>query len=202
MSSVHPAPRHRRRRHDGDHRDRQPLRRAADVRKVLAALAVLALAAAFQPSHAAGIQPARIEGPITPGDCSTLFNVSGIIHDSGAPCGGSGAPGGSSYSLQFNNAGTFGGLLPGETGLHMPSWSSLSAAPTLVQFNAALVVAQFTGCTGSLLLGADGACHAGGASSFDQITSGTNTTGAFVMGSGSSLTPAGTGLIEANQLIL
>jgi len=82
----------------------------------------------------------------------------------------------------------------------MPSWSSLSAAPTLVQFNAALVVAQFTGCTGSLLLGADGACHAGGASSFDQIGSGTNTN-TLTMGTGGVITYANTGIVNANELL-
>lgn len=49
-------------------------------------------------------------GPITPGDCVT-FNSTTVIKDAGVTCntGGSGSPGGPNGSIQFNNAGVFGG---------------------------------------------------------------------------------------------
>ena len=51
-------------------------------------------------------------GPITPGDCA-VFNSTTVIKDSGSTgCtgGGGGSPGGSNGQVQFNNAGSFGGL--------------------------------------------------------------------------------------------
>src|SRR6185312_12362534 len=108
---------------------------------------------------------------ITAGSNITVTNSAGgitIASTAGA------TPGGLNHSLQINSGGAFGGVLPGETGLHFLNWSSLSADPTLSLFNSAAVIGQFTGCTGSLLLGADGACHAGAASTFDQIGSGIN----------------------------
>lgn len=44
---------------------------------------------------------------------------------------GGGTPGGSSFSLQYNNAGSFAGLLPGSTGVYCLDWPSLTGAPTL-----------------------------------------------------------------------
>jgi len=44
------------------------------------------------------------------------------------------------------------------------------------------------------------AAAGGGAPGWNTITSGTNTTGAFVMGSGSSLVPTGTGILRATDL--
>jgi hypothetical protein len=44
---------------------------------------------------------------------------------------GGGVPGGSFFSIQYNNSGVFGGLLPGATGTYCLTWASLSAAPTI-----------------------------------------------------------------------
>jgi hypothetical protein len=51
-------------------------------------------------------------GPITPGDCA-VFNSTTVIKDfgsTGCTGGGGGSPGGSNGQVQFNNAGSFGGL--------------------------------------------------------------------------------------------
>lgn len=64
--------------------------------------------------------------------------------DSGAPCGGSGSPGGANGDLQTNNAGSFGGLTPGAgiaTWLATPSSANLAAAVTGETGSGALVFA-------------------------------------------------------------
>ena len=53
-----------------------------------------------------------IIGPITPGVCA-VFNSTTVIKDfgsTGCTGGGGGSPGGSNGQVQFNNAGSFGGL--------------------------------------------------------------------------------------------
>ena len=82
-------------------------------------------------AHAQLTGPVYPVGPITAGNC-VKWEAYGFAADSGGPCGGTGAPGGSSYSLQYNNVGAFGGLLPGATGQYCLNWTSLTAAPTLV----------------------------------------------------------------------
>ncbi len=63
-------------------------------------------------------------------------------------CGSGGVPGGSSYSIQYNNASVFGGLLPGSTGTWCFNWSSLSAAPTLVSCGSGTVTSFEVNGTG------------------------------------------------------
>jgi hypothetical protein len=89
--------------------------------------------------------------------------------------GGGGMPGGSSYSIQYNNAGSFAGLLPGSTGTYCFNWTSLSAAPTLAS------------------------CSGGGSAAFNAITSGTNTSAAMLVGTGASLGVTGSGTISATS---
>lgn len=90
-----------------------------------------------------------------------------------ATCG-TGVPGGSSFSIQYNNGGSFGGLLPGSVGTYCFNWSSLSAAPTLS-----------TSC---------------GTVSFASLTGGTNNSAAMVVGTGASIGPSGGGTVNANQV--
>jgi hypothetical protein len=51
-------------------------------------------------------------GTIVPGDCAA-FNSTSVIKDAGVTCGGggSGTPGGGNGSIQYNNAGAFGGFI-------------------------------------------------------------------------------------------
>ena len=81
-------------------------------------------------AHAQLTGPVQWLGNVTPGNC-TKWSSPGYVEDSGGPCGGTGAPGGSNYSIQYNNVGSFGGVLPGTTGIYCLDWTSLSAAPTL-----------------------------------------------------------------------
>jgi hypothetical protein len=60
--------------------------------------------------------------------------------------GGGGTPGGSNGQVQFNNGGVFGGV----------------TTPTPI-------INLFSGCSGVLYLGADGACHVSGASPWNSI---------------------------------
>lgn len=113
-------------------------------------------------------------GAITVGHCGE-WSATGILEDSGGPCGGGGGgtPGGSSYSIQYNNAGSFAGLLPSSAGTYCFTWASLTAAPTLTNL-----------CPNA----------------FSALTSGTNTSAAMLVGSGASLEPTGSGIIEATIL--
>lgn len=70
--------------------------------------------------------------PGTIGDCVKYVTTT-QGGDSGGPCGGTGSPGGSSGDLQYNNAGSFGGITPGAgvaTWLATPSSANLAAAVT------------------------------------------------------------------------
>jgi hypothetical protein len=91
--------------------------------------------------------------------------------------GGGGTPGGSSFSVQYNNSGAFGGLLPGSPGTYCLVWSSISAAPTI------------------------GSCPgAGGGAAFSALTSGTNTAMAGLCGTGCSIAATGSGTIGATSV--
>lgn len=90
--------------------------------------------------------------------------------------GGGGTPGGSAFSIQYNNSGAFGGLLPGSPGTYCLVWSSISAAPTI------------------------GSCPgAGGGAAFGALTSGTNTAMAGICGTGCSIAVSGSGTIGATS---
>ncbi len=75
-----------------------------------------------------GIPNVSVQTPVTIGDCTKWVGDTEVA-DSGGPCGGTGAPGGSSYSIQYNNAGSFGGFLPAAIGTYCIQWTSLTAAP-------------------------------------------------------------------------
>lgn len=93
---------------------------------------LLAMAAASLLPFCAHAQvgPPGIVGTVTAGHCVSWHDP-GNLQDAGANCGGTGAPGGSNFSIQYNNTGAFGGLLPGAIGTYCIQWSSLAAAPVL-----------------------------------------------------------------------
>lgn len=69
-------------------------------------------------------------------------------------------------------------------------------APTVA--SSSDIIGLFTGCSGSLLLGADGACHNGsGNPAFSAVTSGSNTSASMTVGTGASLGTTGSGTISA-----
>lgn len=115
--------------------------------------------------------------------------------------GGTGTPGGTPGQVQYQiNGTTFGGFTPaGDVtafsqpnftigkigGVAIPTSGVIkgAAGPTLVVATSADIIALFTGCSGVLYLGADGACHAsGGGSTSPGGTSGQiqyNSSGSF-----------------------
>ncbi len=71
----------------------------------------------------------------------------------------------------------------------------------LSNFNAASVIALWSGtCNSSSVLGGDGVCAAV-SSAFSGLTSATNTTAAMVVGTGASLAASGSGTITATSLV-
>ena len=71
--------------------------------------AALLLTSALTPVYAQ--QPVTVIGTVTPGNCVQWFSPT-QIKDPGVTCNGgaSTSPGGSNGQVQYNNAGTFGGL--------------------------------------------------------------------------------------------
>lgn len=63
-------------------------------------------------------------------NCSAADPVLGYQGACIAGGSGGGTPAGSSYSLQYNNAGAFGGVLPGTAGVYCIDWTALTSAPT------------------------------------------------------------------------
>jgi hypothetical protein len=90
---------------------------------------------------------------------------------------GGSTPPSPAYGTIYNNNGSYGSLLPGSTGVYCLNWGSLTAAPTLT-----------TSCGGS------------GGAGFAAITSGTNTTATMTVGSGGTVTYAGSGVVNANEI--
>lgn len=93
--------------------------------------------------------------------------------------------------------------------LSLISTASVASKGLLLVGNATTLVGLAVGSDGWVLT-ADStqssgvkwaAAAGGGAPGFNTITSGTNTTGAFVMGTGASLVPTGTGIIQATNLL-
>ena len=78
---------------------------------------------------------------------TNLSITSGTLNAAG---GGGGSPGGSSYSVQYNNVGSFNGVLPGSTGLYGIDWSSLTAPPTLTGLTSLATTVPGTGVTSAL----------------------------------------------------
>jgi hypothetical protein len=90
-----------------------------------------------------------------------------------------GPPGGASGTIQYNNAGQFGG----ET--------FVSLFPTLVN-------GDCLSNNGSTLNWAT--CGSGGSSAFNAITSGTNSTATMTVGTGGTLTVSGSGVNNSNEV--
>ena len=104
------------------------------MKKLLFALLLMLGAPAVWAQNSGGINGipnVSVQTPVTIGDCTKWVGDTEVA-DSGGPCGGTGAPGGSSYSIQYNNAGSFGGFLPAAIGTYCIQWTSLTAAPVPV----------------------------------------------------------------------
>src|ERR1700729_3552919 len=82
------------------------------------------------PAHAQ-TTPVFVVGPVIAGDCAN-FASTNSIKDAGVTCaggGGGGSPGGSNGQVQYNNAGSFGGLTNTQlTALVNTATASLSGA--------------------------------------------------------------------------
>jgi hypothetical protein len=100
--------------------------------------------------------------------------------------GGGGTPGGATQSIQINSSGAFAGI--GPTAQTLAGWNTGGAAATIA-------LGSNLSMTGSTL-NATG----GGSTAFSALTSGTNTTAAMLVGSGSSLGVTGTGAVTATNV--
>lgn len=119
------------------------------------------------------VGPPAAVPPVTTGNCVKWINLT-TIADSGGPCGGTGAPGGTTTQVQFNNAGTFGGITNGSAGTCLVS-NGVSTTPS------------FASCTGV-------------APSFGSLTGGSNTIAAMIIGTGASLSTTGSGTNTATAV--
>lgn len=92
------------------------------MRKFILALSLILGVCGY--SHAQTRTFPYFNGPVIPGDCvqldPTATLLDPVLKDSGAVCGGGGGgggtPGGSNFSLQTNNSGSFGGVSSVATG--------------------------------------------------------------------------------------
>ncbi len=95
----------------------------------------------------------KTTGSVSAADITNLFpgtpSSSNCLGSLGTLVGCVGGPQGPAYGLQYNNAGVFGGLLPGSTGTWCVNWASLSAAPTLVACAGGGSVNSFTFTNGN-----------------------------------------------------
>ena len=162
--------------------------------------------------------------------CFSVSGVS-IGCNPGGGGGGSGTPGGIAGQLQYNNTGNFGGFtLGGDCSLVVPNitCSKTGGTPfgTLATANAASPPAlggttpaagTFSALSdtalngiaqncvyadaGGLFHGAGGPCGGAGSTAFNNLTAGTNTTAAMIIGSGASLGRSGSGTIDASALL-
>lgn len=143
--------------------------------------------------------PANGQIPIGNGTCFTLATLTAganivITNSAGqiqiASTGGSGGtPGGAGYSLQFNNAGTFGGLFPVSTGAYCINWASLSSSPALT-----------TSCPGS---GGSGTVNNGTSGQMAGYAANGTAVSGFNLNNGlsSTFTSGALDLISANRTV-
>lgn len=68
-------------------------------------------------------------------DCAK-FDANDNLTTSGAPCGGSGSPGGSSGDIQYNNAGAFGGRAPSGNGTSVVTTTGTQTSGRCVEIDA------------------------------------------------------------------
>jgi len=90
--------------------------------------------------------------------------------------GGSGTPGGSNTQIQYNNSGSFGGITGATT-----DGTTLSLVAPILGTPAS---GTLTNCT----------------IPFNKLSTGTNATGTFTVGTGASLTFSGSGTVNASQV--
>ncbi len=183
--------------------------------RVALAVLLLALPAASFAQDAGGL-PAnvlRIVTPITVGDCLQVSKatVPYAAGDTGAPCGTGGGGSGTVSSFSFvNGAGINGTVLnatttpslslsPAFTGFAYSNGTSFSAASTtgsgnLVLANSPTLVTPALGTPSAIdLLNGVGL-------PFSGLTTGTLGSGILTIGTGASLTYAGSGVLNANQI--
>src|SRR5690349_20765518 len=99
---------------------------------LLAGVGVIALtqAACAQPSP--GFPNATIQQPVVKDQCATWVESNQNMLKSAACGAGGGSPGGSSGDIQYNNAGSFGGLSSTGSGAVVRQTSPSLTSPTLV----------------------------------------------------------------------
>jgi len=93
-----------------------------------------------------GTTIASTTGSLTTGDCVKI-DASGNLVDSGAGCGGTGSPGGSSGQIQFNNAGSFGGYPTSGNGTTVATASGTLTSGDCAKFDANGNVVDAGACT-------------------------------------------------------
>ena len=102
-------------------------------------------------TNSSGTKLATSTGALTSGDCVKI-DSNGNLVDSGGTCGGSGGtPGGSSGQIQYNNAGSFGGLPTSGTGTTVVTTTgSLSNNNNCVKVGSAgdVIDANVANCSG------------------------------------------------------
>lgn len=141
----------------------------------------------------------------TYGSCSGSASTAWAALTAGTNSGSGAFLMGAGSTLSFTAGGTINaGLLNGQALASLATGLLKNTTTTGVPSIAlsADVIALFSGCSGVLYLGADGACHTigSGTPSFSAITSGTNTTANMVCGTGCNINFTGTGIINVNQV--
>jgi hypothetical protein len=123
------------------------------------------------------------QGAVVTGDC-TKWIANNIIADSGAPCGGSGSPGGTPNQVQFNSAGSFGGFTFGGDATLVVGTGVLTVTKT----NGTAFGTLATATPGSGVLTAIGVALSGAGGLTSTIASGTAALGTSAISSGACAT--------------
>ena len=134
------------------------------------------------------------------GDCLSNNGIALLWTTCGS--GGGGTPGGASGSIQYNNAGVFGGYTYVPQSAGGTGAGSLAGA-SIGTFTGTLTpghCVQWSTSTGQMSDSGAGCATGGGSTSFSSLTTGVNTTFTGTVGSGATLTFSGTGILNANEL--
>lgn len=181
------------------------------------AVMVVGSGATLEPAGSGSIEANVVSGVTVSGaptDGQVLTATSSSTADWQSPSGSQGATGTQGISGTqgvLGAQGTIGtqgqaGSSQGATGAQGTSGTNGAQGTTGAGTQGATGTSGSQGTTGSQgIMGAQGTTGAqgtsgGGSSGFSSITSGTNTTAAMDVGSGATLEPSGSGIIEANEL--